>query len=1116
MAIWKPPLADSLGFLVGMKWPDGNEDLMWGLSDDWRNAAASLKDINQDIDDAIAAIRTAYPEGAGGEAMIKQLQAMRTGDGSVDKLVEWFNTVADTANDTANQIEYTKIMFDCTLTLMAVEMAIAAWSLFAAPAEEALIIAANRVTVRILMRRLMTALTEQGLKNAALAALKSPFAKRLLMHMAFGGGLNGAMDAGIQGYQNLFGRSDKFNVGQTLTTGLSGAAGALTGMGVGKAALRPMSKLFGKETVGQRWLVDRTAGMIGGGANAAGAWLTNGAMTNNWHFDPRMATSAMAGGLMHGTGIPKSHPGATPKSLAGPHIDPRTTHTDVPHSDGSTVHAPSTTGHETAPHGTVDHTGNGHEGSPPATHPAAAHSPTEHAPTGTETPHGGTNGPAGPEVSPGERPVHDGGESPIQAGPSERPAHDQPVHDQPVHEQPAHDQPVHEQPAHDQPVHEQPAHDQPVHDQPVHDQPVRDHPAREHPLHEQPVRDQPVHDQPVRDQPVREQPTHDQPVHERPSGPAETRPTIDAEHRSPDLEMAVARGDSPAVAGDHIGTTGHDAEAPPAHPSDRPGETAPGTGVSGVEPRSATNTTAPRADSPTTARPADTVGSGRQSASPVRNGETSSPTRPGDNTSPARPGDGTAARPGDGTSSARPSDTAGSGRSGDTAGAGRPGETPGSARSGERPRAGLPAAGEHGRPESPIHARSDGTEVTPRAHEAEPVRAGEERPGEHPPAKDHDTDPATEHEVPPKDPHETGPVEPRPSIEEAHARHGEETPAGVSHHRGDATMGDLPHRVPHDERYFSADVHVTKDGHANIGGHKYTPEEYGNLLRDHGWDGKKPIRLIGCDAAANGFAHRLATHLGTDVLAPTKSAWSDGKGRVYSSTPEIGPDGNRRPRIPPDGEWETHRPDGTRVKASEDGFVPGTKDSDKHIADPDSAKSRGQEERDALVPETDYEKKVVKGDVTYYLDENDATKKVVGELDPPSNYTKRGVNGRPHPEGFIHGVDHRGHILPEAGFKDHHDVNVDENIFAQQGNANLSPKKVWENAGIAYGKTHPGTIMLGEVLSKDANNRPIQTKYMVYDSDGNEIPAFTVIIDNPDVKGQKASTIPANPIYPTP
>ncbi|MDU0295254.1 hypothetical protein, partial [Saccharothrix longispora] len=103
-----------------------------------------------------------------------------------------------------------------------------------------------------------------------------------------------------------------------------------------------------------------------------------------------------------------------------------------------------------------------------------------------------------------------------------------------------------------------------------------------------------------------------------------------------------------------------------------------------------------------------------------------------------------------------------------------------------------------------------------------------------------------------------------------------------------------PHR-------FTADVHITPDGRARIGNHTYTPEQYGDLLRRNGWDGRTPIRLIGCDAGTNDFADRLSRHTGADVLAPTKSAWTDADGRVYTSDADIGPDGNRHPRIPPNG-----------------------------------------------------------------------------------------------------------------------------------------------------------------------------------------------------------------------
>ncbi|KOX22744.1 hypothetical protein ADK67_22705, partial [Saccharothrix sp. NRRL B-16348] len=81
---------------------------------------------------------------------------------------------------------------------------------------------------------------------------------------------------------------------------------------------------------------------------------------------------------------------------------------------------------------------------------------------------------------------------------------------------------------------------------------------------------------------------------------------------------------------------------------------------------------------------------------------------------------------------------------------------------------------------------------------------------------------------------------------------------------------------------------------------------------------------------------------GADVLAPTKPAWTDTNGRVYTSDADIGPDGNRQPKIPPNGEWQTHHPDGTTTKTGDDGYAPGTNDTDKtDHTDADGAADRG-------------------------------------------------------------------------------------------------------------------------------------------------------------------------------
>ncbi|WP_370963901.1 hypothetical protein [Amycolatopsis sp. cg9] len=217
------------------------------------------------------------------------------------------------------------------------------------------------------------------------------------------------------------------------------------------------------------------------------------------------------------------------------------------------------------------------------------------------------------------------------------------------------------------------------------------------------------------------------------------------------------------------------------------------------------------------------------------------------------------------------------------------------------------------------------------------------RPGGHAPdTRPHNPDTGT--------PHHNDPLTP----DEVNTRHAEHTPSGSSYHAGDPDMGDLPHRVhPDPDGRYTVDVHVTPDGHARIGDRLYTPEQFADILRRNAdYDGR-PVRLIGCDASSNDFAHRLSRELDTEVLAPTKPAWTDSHGRVFSSDYEIGPDGRMRPRIPPDGEWNTHHPDGSTHRAGDEGFAPGTHDRD---VDADDARARGEDAHKKKVHEELLEK----------------------------------------------------------------------------------------------------------------------------------------------------------------
>lgn len=160
--------------------------------------------------------------------------------------------------------------------------------------------------------------------------------------------------------------------------------------------------------------------------------------------------------------------------------------------------------------------------------------------------------------------------------------------------------------------------------------------------------------------------------------------------------------------------------------------------------------------------------------------------------------------------------------------------------------------------------------------------------------------------------------------------------------------------------------------------------------------------------------------------------------------------------------------------------------------------------------------KTVKGEATFYSDAAGHPEITIANLDPPAIYEKDGVGNLDEPVGWIDGVDHRGHMAPERGAKNKPDFNVDENVFSQQGNANTSAKKRWENAAIAWAKANSDISMMARVLGRDATGRPTMSQYWLFDENGKEIPGFTVIIENPSTKGVKARTFPQIPKYPKP
>lgn len=178
-----------------------------------------------------------------------------------------------------------------------------------------------------------------------------------------------------------------------------------------------------------------------------------------------------------------------------------------------------------------------------------------------------------------------------------------------------------------------------------------------------------------------------------------------------------------------------------------------------------------------------------------------------------------------------------------------------------------------------------------------------------------------------------------------------ETPAGAAFFDpADAHMRSAAGDVPRFPGEFTVDVHgdhhsvSVYDSAGNQ--HQLSPHDFADAIRNSGWDGQTPIRLMSCDTGggSHSFAADLARELGVRVTAPDRPVWSypDGRQPVVTGF-ERGSDGERVPRIPPDGSWHQFEPDGT-TRQVHDSSGPDHVQSDAHHAS-DSSDSADPQSR---------------------------------------------------------------------------------------------------------------------------------------------------------------------------
>lgn len=228
--------------------------------------------------------------------------------------------------------------------------------------------------------------------------------------------------------------------------------------------------------------------------------------------------------------------------------------------------------------------------------------------------------------------------------------------------------------------------------------------------------------------------------------------------------------------------------------------------------------------------------------------------------------------------------------------------------------------------------------------------------GPHPEPPDTSADPThrgspPDHDLanigPPLNPHT------RAVAADAFGRAAFETDAGAAFFDpSDAPMRSAAGDVPRYPGEFTVDVHG--DQHSvsvwdSAGSqHRLSAHDFAELIRaDTRWDGQSPIRLLACDTGggSHSFAAELAHELGVSVTAPDRQVWTFPDGREPVTTGfDRGVDGERVPRIPPDGSWNRFHPDGSveRVRTGPTG--------EQHRGNLDEAASRSARTEDESAP----------------------------------------------------------------------------------------------------------------------------------------------------------------------
>uniref|UniRef100_UPI000593A369 WXG100-like domain-containing protein n=1 Tax=Nocardia paucivorans TaxID=114259 RepID=UPI000593A369 len=299
MAIeFPPPELAWVEWVAGARIPVGNEDYAESMAERFRKLQNRIVEAElAAIDEAIHELRSAYPEGAGADAIGKGLKNLRK---DAENLAKGFGNLAEGIHSFGGEIYKAKLNGIIGLAWLAGELM---WAWVMGPGgqfAEAAAISAARTFFRMIAERLTTAISaivSRFISNAAVSLVVSRGLYEAVQEAfveLFQGTTQevGVQSAAIaQGYQDGYdGSAIALNAA---ISSIAGATGGITGFGM-HHAVRHLP-----------WAPDRWGGMargaitgaVAGAAGALGAWGATGLLTGEWTLDPRMITGGVLGGI---------------------------------------------------------------------------------------------------------------------------------------------------------------------------------------------------------------------------------------------------------------------------------------------------------------------------------------------------------------------------------------------------------------------------------------------------------------------------------------------------------------------------------------------------------------------------------------------------------------------------------------------------------------------------------------------------------------------------------------------------------------------------------------------------------------------------------------------------